>query len=449
MGLLTDLVARSLVVAERDGVETRYRLLETIREYGEERITEYGETDMLRDRHAGYFTDFALRCADGLWGGAEQHAWAQRMTADGENILAAFAHAVDTDDLDLAIRLLESTSLIPVQTGHVLTLPVEPVLAVTGVEQHPGYALVLMAAAFVADRRGEATLAREYGDAALDAERASTASHPYAVDLGSFRIMLAAFIGMSMGAWDESAAAFLEAADRHRRAQSMGLAISSLQAAASALCYGGRFADAVPVATEGLALARAVGSPAWVSNTLVALAQALSATEPERARVLLAEAAHQDRDHVYWGSSTQMAVTAAMLEDWPLTAELATRCIPLLHWLNHRPYLHGTLTLSARALAGADPEGAATIQGAAHTLMTTAAPTVVAGEQPAAPALGAPAGGSGVFVETRRETTRLLTDALGVDRLGALREQGAAMDTDDAVAYTLARLNAFLTNVAP
>ena len=46
--LLAGLVARSLVVAERDGPETRYRLLETIREYGEERLAEHGETEAVR-----------------------------------------------------------------------------------------------------------------------------------------------------------------------------------------------------------------------------------------------------------------------------------------------------------------------------------------------------------------------------------------------------------------
>ena len=76
------------------------------------------------------------------------------MTADGENILAAFAHAVDTNDLDLAIGLLEATNLIDLQAGYVLTLPVEPVLAMTGVEHHPGYPLVLMAAAYAANARG-------------------------------------------------------------------------------------------------------------------------------------------------------------------------------------------------------------------------------------------------------------------------------------------------------
>ena len=61
LGLLTDLVARSLVIADRGGLDTRYRLLETIREYSEERLVEHGETDALRDRHARYYADFALR----------------------------------------------------------------------------------------------------------------------------------------------------------------------------------------------------------------------------------------------------------------------------------------------------------------------------------------------------------------------------------------------------
>ena len=166
LGLLTDLVDRSLVVAERGSLETRYRLLETIREYGEERLVEHDETDALCDRHARHYAEYALRCNDELWG-PEQIKWGARMAADGENILAAFAHVVDTHDLDLAISLLESTSLFPVQTGYVLTLPVEPVLAAPGVEHHPSYPLVLMAAAYAAQVRGEASLALEYSDAAL------------------------------------------------------------------------------------------------------------------------------------------------------------------------------------------------------------------------------------------------------------------------------------------
>src|SRR6516162_1586772 len=53
--LLAGLVAQSLVVAEDQGGATRYRLLETIRQYSEERLDEHGETEALRDAHAEYY----------------------------------------------------------------------------------------------------------------------------------------------------------------------------------------------------------------------------------------------------------------------------------------------------------------------------------------------------------------------------------------------------------
>ena len=77
--LLASLVARSLVVTEEHGPETRYRLLETIRQYGEERLTETGETDRWQARHADYYvgvlqTNPASRPARGrVLGGAAQN----------------------------------------------------------------------------------------------------------------------------------------------------------------------------------------------------------------------------------------------------------------------------------------------------------------------------------------------------------------------------------------
>ena len=50
-----------MVVAEDRGFQTRYRLLETIREYGEERLAEHDETDALRSRHAEFYCGFAER----------------------------------------------------------------------------------------------------------------------------------------------------------------------------------------------------------------------------------------------------------------------------------------------------------------------------------------------------------------------------------------------------
>src|SRR6266487_6566099 len=44
-GLLASLVARSLVVAEEHGPQTRYRLLEPIRQYGEQRLDQAGQIE--------------------------------------------------------------------------------------------------------------------------------------------------------------------------------------------------------------------------------------------------------------------------------------------------------------------------------------------------------------------------------------------------------------------
>jgi len=56
LDLLTQLVNKSLVIAERaQGVEARYRMLETMRQYAWEKLMASGEVDALRKRHAMYY----------------------------------------------------------------------------------------------------------------------------------------------------------------------------------------------------------------------------------------------------------------------------------------------------------------------------------------------------------------------------------------------------------
>ena len=72
--LLSQLVARSLVVANTSDTGARYRLLETTRAYALEKLAETGETDAIKRRHAQYFrglfeSAFAdwLRMSDAEW----------------------------------------------------------------------------------------------------------------------------------------------------------------------------------------------------------------------------------------------------------------------------------------------------------------------------------------------------------------------------------------------
>jgi predicted ATPase/DNA-binding SARP family transcriptional activator len=65
--LLDDLVANSLVTAAVEGADTRYALLETLREYGREKLAARDEAARWRDRHVDYFVHAALEIRSRGW----------------------------------------------------------------------------------------------------------------------------------------------------------------------------------------------------------------------------------------------------------------------------------------------------------------------------------------------------------------------------------------------
>ena len=92
LDLLTRLVDKSLVmVAESDGAN-RYRLLDTIRQYGYEQFAEAGEAEQVGERHARYYLALAEVAESSL---REQEAWLQRLETEQANFEAALAWALD------------------------------------------------------------------------------------------------------------------------------------------------------------------------------------------------------------------------------------------------------------------------------------------------------------------------------------------------------------------
>jgi predicted ATPase/class 3 adenylate cyclase len=86
---LFNLVNKSVVIAEQlpDG-ETRYHLLETIRQYARERLIEVGEIAQMRGRHAEFFAGFVADLRDDMMeeGGLD---WLAMLDADYNNIRTA------------------------------------------------------------------------------------------------------------------------------------------------------------------------------------------------------------------------------------------------------------------------------------------------------------------------------------------------------------------------
>jgi non-specific serine/threonine protein kinase len=88
LSTLLRLIDKSLVVAERRGGEHRYRMLETIREYAEEKLLDSGDTASFRDRHRDYYLDLAEEAAVGLLG-PDQIQWGRRLEIEHNNLRAA------------------------------------------------------------------------------------------------------------------------------------------------------------------------------------------------------------------------------------------------------------------------------------------------------------------------------------------------------------------------
>jgi predicted ATPase/DNA-binding SARP family transcriptional activator len=102
--LLAGLVDKSLVVAEGDGPGVRYRMLETVRAYGAERLRAAGEDEALARAHAGYFLELA-EAAEPELRRRDQLRWIARLAAERDNLHAALRWAVDSGAAAAALRL--------------------------------------------------------------------------------------------------------------------------------------------------------------------------------------------------------------------------------------------------------------------------------------------------------------------------------------------------------
>ncbi len=95
LDLLTQLVNKSLVIAE--GVQSdrvRYRLLETIRQYAREKMSDFCDTDCVWDRHLDYFVQLAERAEPELRG-PQQVQWLSRLRDEADNIHGALDWALE------------------------------------------------------------------------------------------------------------------------------------------------------------------------------------------------------------------------------------------------------------------------------------------------------------------------------------------------------------------
>jgi predicted ATPase/class 3 adenylate cyclase/DNA-binding CsgD family transcriptional regulator len=106
---LSLLVDKSLVVADSARGQTRYRLLETVRQYAAEKLGEAEESIDIRTRHRGYYTSLAAEL-DNPPAGQHEHLLVQA-ELNIDNSRAAFAWSQEIGDTDAAMQL--ASALLP------------------------------------------------------------------------------------------------------------------------------------------------------------------------------------------------------------------------------------------------------------------------------------------------------------------------------------------------
>lgn len=111
LDLLTQLVNKSLVVVieHSQSGETRYRMLETIRQYAREKLLEVGESEILRDRHRTYFVKLAKQAEPELFR-SNQIFWLNKLADELDNLRLALDWALTTD-VESGLRLIVTSRL--------------------------------------------------------------------------------------------------------------------------------------------------------------------------------------------------------------------------------------------------------------------------------------------------------------------------------------------------
>jgi tetratricopeptide (TPR) repeat protein len=107
LNLLSLLVDKSLVLVEEGGHAVRYGMLETVRQYGINKLTEAGEFEDFRQRHMNYFVQLAEIADKGLRD-ARQIESIEVLENEHDNIRRALRWSIANNEADCAYRLVGS-----------------------------------------------------------------------------------------------------------------------------------------------------------------------------------------------------------------------------------------------------------------------------------------------------------------------------------------------------
>jgi tetratricopeptide (TPR) repeat protein len=241
-------------VVDTHANESRYRLLETLRQYGRQKLIEAGEAEKVLGRHRDWFLELA-REAEPQLRGPEQLRWLHVLDLEHDNLRAALDWSLETGDIDSSLGLAGAMGFFWRMRGFWSDGLNRLERALAGARGEPlrrAKALLWASA-----------LAMELGEHAKS-ERLAQQGRGEFTDVGDswgvgFCCHILGFIAFRQDDLVRAAALLEESGDAFRKSNDIwgsGLALHSLGFLYSAR---GEYKRALDVASDGLALFRLAG----------------------------------------------------------------------------------------------------------------------------------------------------------------------------------------------
>ena len=375
------LVDKNLLLRVGDG-ETRFRMLETIRAFAEERLEFTGEADDVRRRHAAWFLGLAQRAERFIWS-EHQAAWLERVERAHDNVRVALNWCLSGRDEETGALLAAAMHRFWFARGYI--------------------------------REG-----RRWCQAAASKQQISARGR-------ALTLRNLAFFLIHQGEAEQAVGLAEQAAPLARSVGEPALMAWILHGLALATGAGGDFERSERFSREMLDMARQAGDEALTARALCNIGNALRIRgDNVRARVVLEEALSLARPrHDKWLVSTVTGnLGLALAPEDPVQAlMLLEESLALAYHIGHRWLIVRGLEDLAGALASSDrAEVAAKLLGASESLRDTFGFARSVSLQPA--------------VNDARAAAR---ERLGPAPFETAWTKGRAMTADEAVALALGR----------
>lgn len=381
---LLSLVEKSILISETADGQMRYRMLEVIRQYGEQHLRSLGEERAMRARHRDFFAGLAAR-PEREWVGAGHPVWIARMGREHPNVQAALAFCLtESGGAEIGLCIAAGLRDYWVNTGTLgegkhwieLLLRHEPATP-------PTRAWALRSAAWASLLLGDVEYARNCIE---EARHLGTDSDTDAVAMSH---CLSALLWTVDGDFARAIEYGTKALEAARATANSATEISSLDALQTAYCYAGDFERSLEYQAQSLRLAESIGD-VW---------------------------------HLSYSLGTA-GIVQWMSGKGQVAAETLRRSLQLHHELGNELGVAIALELLAWVTASLEPQKGATLLSAAESCWD---------------AIGVPVTAVPLMGDQHARSVEELQRKLGPERFAKVMKQGARLDLNMAVAVALGR----------